>query len=162
MFSNFKGLILCLAFLVYNGCFSFMAFCNKTLERSGRDHNVAVVTCCQGLSVSQRFDQFYVIYRRVLFSFFFFASSVSQSKYTLSFCLTSVCLGKNKDVSSLKLLWECSSTSFGLNERPRETWILLPLHFIFLYLQIIMMTLPLHPCFTFINIIYFPSKGDNF
>lgn len=47
---------------------------------------VAMLTHCQRLQpVWRDFDQLYVIHKR----FFSFAPSVSKSKYTLSFCLTS-------------------------------------------------------------------------
>lgn len=51
---------------------------------------VAMLTHCQRLQpVWRDFDQLYVIRKRFFFLFFSFAPSVSKSKYTLSFCLTS-------------------------------------------------------------------------
>lgn len=100
MFLNFKELVLCLPYTVCKTCFSFMDFYNKTLERIGRNHSIAGLTVLGLVSLFGGILTSYMSFTKrfsCLFFFFFlflFAPLVSQSKYTLSFCLTSSLSGE--------------------------------------------------------------------
>lgn len=150
-FLNFK-IWSCLAFTVYS-CFMFTAFCNKTLEKMGRKpssnaHSLSEVTAClKGFWPAVCHSQ------EVFLSVFLFCSfNVPEQIYFVVLFNIQFVWGKIKTYLVWNCSWEYDCISSGLNERPRETGILLPLRFIFHYSQITMI-LPLHPCPIFLNTI---------